>query len=450
MKKLFFGTIILCLLHSLLIVNQDLGINVLLLTLPLLFFIVFMMKENKAIKNKYGLLFVIPILLLSTTYFVYDNTFKYLNGIVIPILYLLLYIFTIKPVDTISDTIVELLNLLVKPLNYIDKYTKEIVELIPKKSKQKVKKKKDYRVLKSLLIVIPIVIVVLMLLSSADSIFGSIFKLDFELPNIDEAFIRILRFVLLFFILGSTICFVSKEYIKEKRVKNELKEKDPLTINMLLIVLDIIYVIFDIIQINSLMLHRVASGFNYAEYARSGFFQLMLISFINISIILLSKRSKEEAKTKVLSIVMVVLTLIIIYSSYYRMSLYEIAYGYTVLRLGVYAILLTEAILMLPTIYYIINKNIKIMYFYLIITVVMYSVINCFSVDRIIASNNIERYNKTGKIDIYYLENKNYDNLNQLRDLYNLRIYIGKMDKRNKQTLFGYNLSKEKAKEKRD
>ena len=67
MKKILIGTILLALLHSILIVSQDLGINVILFTVPLLCFLIYMMKEAKVIKNKKGLLFVIPIILLSTT-----------------------------------------------------------------------------------------------------------------------------------------------------------------------------------------------------------------------------------------------------------------------------------------------------------------------------------------------------------------------------------------------
>ena len=92
--------------------------------------------------------------------------------------------------------------------------------------------------------------------------------------------------------------------------------------------------------------------------------------------------------------------------------------------------------------------------------ITIYTFINCFSVDRIIAENNIKRYERTGEIDIYYLENGSYDNLNQLRKLSkklekdekiekidkdNFRIYIGHMDKRNETTIFGYNMAKEEA-----
>ena len=110
MKKIGLLTLVLCSLHSFLLVNQDWGINVLLFTTILLISIVYLLKSHKCIKNKKGLLWLIPIVLLSGTYFVYDNTLKYLNVMVIPILYLLMYIYTIKPVESISEISMELLN----------------------------------------------------------------------------------------------------------------------------------------------------------------------------------------------------------------------------------------------------------------------------------------------------------------------------------------------------
>ena len=187
----------------------------------------------------------------------------------------------------------------------------------------------------------------------------------------------------------------------------------------------------------------------------------MLISIINIVIILFSKKSEEKNYTKIMSLLTVLLTLIIIVSSFYRMFLYEQAYGYTLLRLGVYIILITEVILLIPTIIYIFNKKINILKYYLIITLFVYSLVNCFSIDRVIAENNIKRYERTGKIDLNYLENGDYDNLNQLRELSKkieednciitqekdvLKEYIKLMDKKNKFNILEYNISKETAK----
>lgn len=460
MKKMFFMTIILCLLHSILLVNQNLGINVILFTIPLLGTIVYLLKENKSIKNKKGLLLIIPIIILSSTYFIYSNIFNMLNILVIPALYLLMYAITMDKIKRFLDVLREIVSLIFKPLDYLSSFYKESVKELPKgKISQNTKK-----VLKSLLIVIPVVIVVLLLLISADQIFGNLFSkfnILIEDETIGKIIIRIINFVILFFYLGGTLYYISKKY-KDDNVEEEKKNlKDPLTINILLTTLNIIYIVFDIIQINSLLLHRVSSGFNYADYARSGFFQLMFISVINIVIILLSKKSKEKNYTKIMSLLTVLLTLVIIVSSFYRMFLYEQAYGYTVLRLGVYIILITEVLLLIPTIFYIFNKKVKIVSYYLIITIAVYSLVNCFSIERIIAENNIRRYERTGKIDLYYLENNNYDNLNQLRKLSKkieednrilpvdkkiLEDYIKYMDKGNNFNILEFNISKHNAK----
>ena len=75
---------------------------------------------------------------------------------------------------------------------------------------------------------------------------------------------------------------------------------------------------------------------------------------------------------------MVFLTLIIIVSSFLRMNLYEQAYGYTLLRLGVYFILITEGILLIPTIIYILKSKFNVLNYYMIITIAIYLFVNLF------------------------------------------------------------------------
>jgi hypothetical protein len=210
----------------------------------------------------------------------------------------------------------------------------------------------------------------------------------------------------------------SFDKIKETNIKN--KKIENFTIKLLLTSLNIIYIVFDFIQIKSLMLHKVATSINYAQYARSGFFQLMFISLINICIILISKYAKEETKySKVMSIAMVFLTLVIIISSILRMHMYEAAFGYTTLRLLVYATLFTEIILLIPTVAYILNSKVKVLTYYIVIITIAYTLVGISPIDHIIANNNINRYYEKHKIDIKYLENYNADNVPDLINLYN-------------------------------
>ena len=144
----------------------------------------------------------------------------------------------------------------------------------------------------------------------------------------------------------------------------------------------------------------------------------MFISVINLIIILLSKSTKETKYNKAMSTTMIFLTLIIIASSFIRMYLYETTYGYTILRLGVYIILITEVLLLIPTLIYIFNPKFKILRSYLYITIFVYTFINLFSIEKIITENNIKRYYIKDDIDIEYLENYNYDNIPELYKLF--------------------------------
>lgn len=164
---------------------------------------------------------------------------------------------------------------------------------------------------------------------------------------------------------------------------------------------------------------------SYAEYARQGFFQLMFVSVINISIILFSKLYEDKENksnnkyVNIMSLIMIILTFIIIISSFLRMNMYESEYGYTLLRLLVYFALITESIALLPTCIYIFNSNFKITKYYLIIGIIAYVVLNYSNVDYIIAYRNINRYYETNKLDIDYLENDDTDNIQLLVELYN-------------------------------
>ena len=153
--------------------------------------------------------------------------------------------------------------------------------------------------------------------------------------------------------------------------------------------------------------------------------------------------------------IMISLTFIIIVSSFMRMYMYESAYGYTLLRLLVYVILITEGILLIPTFIYIFNPKINILKYYIVIAYIVYTLLSLSPVDLFIAENNVERYYKKGKIDIYYLLNSSTDNISILCDLYQdedfeqrelLRSYLQNTYRDNKNdSLVEYNLSRNRA-----
>ena len=147
--------------------------------------------------------------------------------------------------------------------------------------------------------------------------------------------------------------------------------------------------------------------------------------------------------------IMEILTLIIITSSFIRMNMYEAAYGYTLLRLLVYVTLFTLVILLIPTTFYIFNPNVNILKYFMVIIITIYTFLTLSPVSYFMTYKNIYRYNKTGKIDIDYLENYNYDNIPLLLDFYknsidykdDLYSYFEEMNY-NDDDIFEYNISR--------
>jgi hypothetical protein len=82
-----------------------------------------------------------------------------------------------------------------------------------------------------------------------------------------------------------------------------------------------------------------AAGVTYADYARSGFFQLLWVSGITLVILFSFSRitgpsSKRSQRAFVmLGELAIVLTVLITVVAFRRLSLYEVAYGFTMLRL---------------------------------------------------------------------------------------------------------------------
>ena len=440
--------------NSILFYGKDFGINVILFNIVLLILLYFVYKKNGLIKNRKGLLFMIPITFISISYFIYDNDFfSTFNMFVIFSLFILMHIFTVNPNYNIFGLLEDFINLVFQPFNYI----KNFYNLVSSNLSISFKLEEDKKAkIKSILIIIPIVLVILILLSSADAEFNNLFDKLFNIFNnisLGEIPGRVINFTIFFTYLGASINYICFNYKKSKGGNIKV---DGYTIKALLSILNIIYLVFDIIQIRSLIFHRVSAGINYAEYARSGFFQLMFISIINLVILLISKHSKEEKYNNVMCLIMVFLTLIIIASSFMRMNMYEAAYGYTLLRLLVYVTLFTLVILLIPTTFYIINSNVNIIKFFMIIIITIYTILSLSPVSYFIAFKNIKRYYKTGKIDIDYLENYNYDNLSLLLDFYNdseiykkdLKSYFKEMSNNKKDDIFEYNISRAYSREK--
>src|SRR5262249_54729517 len=94
-----------------------------------------------------------------------------------------------------------------------------------------------------------------------------------------------------------------------------------------------------------------SQGITYSEYARRGFFELLAVSIITLGLALTLEffARRETPSQKVVFMVciwlMVGLTIVILASAYDRMQLYELAYGFTRLRVYPHVFMIWLAIL---------------------------------------------------------------------------------------------------------
>lgn len=403
------------------------GISVVLYVIPFLVCIIYLIKNNNKIKNKEAFIWCIPIALLSFTYLIFNNEFFLRwNVLFIPI-FILVFIIKIQNKNiTFNNLIREIFEAVFVPINHLGEVFQDVKKFYigEKKLKEKEdKKQNNENLFKGIVITFIMACIVLILLSSADSSFGSFIShilvniLHFG-NNINiyrilwEIFLTFLMYLYLSSFLKLNIINYEEEDVKPKTKKDN---DDTLTIRMVLTVLNIIYLLFIIIQIKTVATYN--SG-DLASYARQGFFQLMIVSLINfVTILIASAKENFEDKKDYLvisSIIMVIFTEILVILAGVRMYQYELQYGYTLKRTLVYFILITEFILLIPTLLKIIGKDIKLEKVYFSVIVTVYLIMNFSNLNWIVAQRNLNRFYETGKIDVYYLTSLGTDATSQM------------------------------------
>jgi hypothetical protein len=162
----------------------------------------------------------------------------------------------------------------------------------------------------------------------------------------------------------------------------------------------------------------------------------VVLSVLNIALILLTtyllrdkiyeNKNKWALFTKLMLIYLCVITGILLVSSYFRMSLYDSAYGFTRLRVLVYIFLVFEALGLISTLVYIIKHNFNILAVYAAIGLTFYLTLNVVKIDEIIAKRNIDMYlsGQAEDVDMEYLMTLSQDALPQIIRLTDSNVQI--------------------------
>ena len=181
-----------------------------------------------------------------------------------------------------------------------------------------------------------------------------------------------------------------------------------------LVMLDVLFALFVMVQITVLFGGREhvleTTDLTFAQYARSGFFQLVAVAALTLVVLGFFARyarrsgSRDDLLLKILGGVLVVLTLIVLASALRRLVLYEEVFGFTRLRVAVHA-----TILWLTGLFCLVSiAGVRMNARWLPRGMIIFSslAILAFTVvrpDALIAERNVERFERTGKVDVAYL-----------------------------------------------
>ncbi|MEF2966505.1 DUF4173 domain-containing protein [Paenibacillus sp. M1] len=198
---------------------------------------------------------------------------------------------------------------------------------------------------------------------------------------------------------------------------------DPVITATVLISVNIVYLAFVSLQFTYLFgawRGVLPEGSTYAEYARSGFLELVAVTAINFAILIGTLVFGGEAGTllrrlnRAMLYILVVCSCIMLVSAYTRLVLYEQAYGYTYIRFLVHAFMIFLGVLLLCAGLRIRYEAVPLGKCFIVIGLVAYVAVNYANMDRFIAAKNIEHYADEGRIDSSYLTGLSADALPML------------------------------------
>lgn len=475
---LLIGSLGIGCLQDYLFYNKELGISYLVFVAFLYIFFFWQARQRINLRwsrqQAFAWLLTLPVVMLAATFFLFSNPyFHRLNFLLVPSLFVIQTVLLAQrshhPWYSLGF-VGELVEIL---LIHTLKVTKVPFSYIRDRIKARVDRTRygiAIKVLTGVVISLPILLVVLWLLSQADSVFGHFLseipatllewisvETMFRLCGI--GFVAIMVFAYLWSLLGPR----EESMVPVVPSQGEKLVWDGIILVTILTIINVVYAAFTFIQISYLFsgAHTaLPDGMTYAEYARKGFGELVMVTIINFIILLSFMHLTSRAQQTIYRIVQILLSLLtvctgfMLYSAYFRLSLYEEAYGYTYSRLLAHAFMIFLFVLFVIALCKIWRDGFSLIQYYVIAGLIAYVLLNYINVDVLIAENNIRRYEQTGRIDIDYLADLSYDAIpavmrltgdKSLADTLLYRLEEKREDLAREQAWQSFNLSKYRA-----
>lgn len=377
-------------------------------------------------------LFMVPLLLFfSSMVYVRANEMLTFFNVVISLYLLGLFVaLTLRPWLRAYGVVDYLRVMLDVPLLSIGKGIDTVKTWIAGRSFI-AKHKQLPQVIRGVLIAVPVLLVFLALFASADLVFREYVSRLFNFQINGELFWRIVMLLVVAVVSLGAFVLLGGRRQNDKQAESVWSKPSKFGLvetGILFGSLNVLFLSFILVQLAYLFggAQNVVGGeFTYAEYARKGFFELIAVAGFSLLLlfvterVLLRQRQMHDLKFKLLSSLLIVQVLVIMVSAVKRLRLYESAYGFTSLRLLSYIFMAWLAVVFIVFLYKILaDRRENELAFALFVSVMaLFAVINLMNIDGLVANKNIDRYERTGKLDVRYLEGLSDDGVVQFARL---------------------------------
>jgi len=317
----------------------------------------------------------------------------------------------------------EYIRLLLLPLHFVKSFFKTFLEMVSLRGVFGEHSKTKEIVRGGIMAVVAIVIFGA-LFASADAVFEKIISSIFTFKLGEDIVGRFIfgAVITLFFIGTFGFMFRGLRPNTTPVQGNTLRNLGAVEVAILLGSINVLFFLFIVLQLAYLFggeSHFASAGLTYAEYARKGFFELILVAILSYLIIsfaetqVVKKEERHLLSFKIASALLVAQVILILVSAFMRLSLYENAYDFTEIRLFSHALMIWMGVILVLLSHHIwVNGERAIFAFRTFCTVVLLLfVMNMLNPDVFIAKKNLKRYADTGNIDAKYLASLSSDAL---------------------------------------
>ncbi len=264
-------------------------------------------------------------------------------------------------------------------------------------------------VLRGVLLAAPLVLVIGLLLASADPVFASFFRFPTDAGDVA---LHVVLLAVGGWAAAALLRLASGEaYAYRPPSGPSLGRVEALTVLGGLVA---VFAVFTAAQVAAIVggaaYVRRTAGLGYADYARSGFFQLLAVAVLTLAVLMAIRAMVRDTggSIVVLCEFAVVLVLLVVAGSVRRLWLYEQAYGLTILRFAslVFALWIGGVFVLLGGALVGRNRTGSIAWFVpasLALGLVALLVVNLANPESVIVERNVERFGATDRLDVDYL-----------------------------------------------